>query len=142
MQKTEKKEYKVTFGSLLSNDKFGFIRSGTVKLHVNFLEYNGKKAWSFSSRLLIFLGLTILPLVLFGFGFGFVPALLIIFYFCATDDFLRIEYSKIGMLNRKGKIIKFNAIHPETKKARNGVLKLKSEEYAIELEHLIQNKMA
>ncbi len=122
--------YVVTFGSSFAVDKFGFVRKGSVLIDAQYITYTGKKSWSGITKLGVFLALTLLPMLLFGVGFGFILALIIIHYFCATDGTLQIDRSTVQDVERRGRQITFKAEDPNTGKTRKGILCFVSKEDA------------
>ena len=89
-------QYNVSFGSAFTVDQFGFVRKGTVTIEPDTVVYAGNKSWSILAKLGIFLLITLLPLFLFGFGLGFLPALVVIYYFCASKGSLSIQRATIS----------------------------------------------
>ena len=131
-------QYNVTFGSAFSTDQFGFVRKGTVKLGTDTVMFSGKKGWSFMAKLGVFLVIIVLPMLLFGFGLGwlgFLLTLVMIHYFCASDGALCIQKSSITGVKRKGKQIQFKGQHPDSGKIKKTVFKVDTEKNAISLEN-------
>jgi hypothetical protein len=128
-------QYNVSFGSAFAVDQFGFVRKGTVTTGGDTVVFAGKKSWSTMAKLGIFLAITILPLVLFGFGLGFLLALVVIHYLCASDGTISIAKSTITEVQRNGKQIKFKGQHPNSGKTKKTVFKVDTEENAQSLEN-------
>ena len=111
-------EYNVSFGSAFAVDQFGFVRKGKVSAGDTTVTFQGKKSWSTLAKVGIFLLITIVPLVLFGFGLGFILALVVIHYFCASDGSLNIQKASVKAIRRKGRQIKFTGKHPSQERRR------------------------
>lgn len=127
-------QYNVSFGSALEVDQFGFVREGTVTTRSDTVVIAGKKSWSALARAGVFLAITVLSLILVGFGLGFIPALFVIHYFCASDGSLVVRKSTVRDVQRKGRQIKFRAEHPESGEYKKAVLRIDTEENARRLE--------
>lgn len=127
-------QYNVKFGSAYAMDQFGFMRKGTVTTGEDTIVFAGKKSWSTMAKLGVFLAITILPWVLFRFGAGFLPALIVIHYLCTSDGSLSIQKSSITDIQRNGKQIKFKGQHPDSGKPKKTVFKADTEENAASLE--------
>ncbi len=133
-------KYDVTFGSAFAVDRFGFVRKGQVAVEGGKVVFLGKKRWSILARLGVFLGITVLPLLLFDFGLGWLLALILIHYFCASDGNLFIQKASITDVLRQGRQIRFRGQHPESGKTRKTVFKVDTEENAISLEHALRGE--
>lgn len=126
-------KYNVTFGSAFAVDQFGFVGKGAVSVGESTVSFEGRKSWSTIVKLLVFLAITLLPLFLFGFGLGWLLALVVIHYFCTSKGALSIQRASIEAVELKGRQLKFQGIHPETGKIRKTVFKAESEQAASSL---------
>lgn len=131
-------QYSVTFGSILTPvDAFGFVSNGTVTTGEGAVVFMGKKQWHPLLKAGIFLAITILPLIVFNFGFGyfgFFLALMVIHFSCSSDGSLSIPKSTISNVQRSGRQIKFMAQHPDSGKTRTTVFKVDTDQNAVSLE--------
>jgi hypothetical protein len=130
--------YDVYFGSALAVDGFGFVGRGTITVTDKTLIFDGKKSWSALAKIGIFLLVTLVPLVLFGFGLGFVLALVLIYYFCASKGNSSISRSSVHTIRRKGRTISFKAINPDTGKEARAIFIARNEDEAERLEGLVE----
>jgi len=133
-------KYNVAFGSAFAVDQFGFVRKGQVTVEGDKVLFSGNKSWSTLAKVGIFLLITVLPLVLFGFGLGFLFALLIIHYFCSSDGNISIQKTSITDVVRMGRKIQFKGQHPESGKTKKTVFKVDTEENAASLENEIKGR--
>ncbi|MBI5897812.1 MAG: hypothetical protein HZB40_01125 [Rhodocyclales bacterium] len=128
-------QYNVVFGSILTPvDAFGFVGNGTVTTGADAVVFAGKRQWPPLVKLGIFLVITILPLVVFKFGLGFVVALFVIHFLCSSDGSLSIHKSTISNVQRNGKQIKFMAQHPDLGKTRATTFTVDTDQNAVSLE--------
>ena len=128
-------QYNVSFGSAFVADQFGFVRKGTVTTGGDAVVFSGKQRWSTMAKFGVFLAITILPAILFGFGLGWLLALIVIHEFCTSDGSLSIQKSTIAELQRDGRRIKFTGQQPDSGETKKTVLKVDSEENAKRLEN-------
>lgn len=126
--------YNVRFGSAFATDQFGFVRAGKVAIEDSTVVFTGKKSWSPMAKVGVFLLITVVPLVLFRFGLGFILALVVIHYLCASDGSITIQETSISDVQRKGRQIRFKGAQPETGKRKRSIFKVDTEENAIRLE--------
>ncbi len=131
-------KYNVTFGSAFSVDQFGFVGKGAVLVEDSTVTFEGRKSWSAMIKLSVFLAMTLLPLFLFGFGLGWLLALVVIHYLCASKGALSIQRASIEEVELKGRQVKFKGLHPETGKIRKTVFKAESEQSASSLAGLLR----
>ena len=89
--------YHIKFGSAFSRDKFGFVGIGKMDIGMKTVWFTGKRKWSALARTGIFLAITVLPLLLFGFGLGIILALLVVGYFCVSSG--SVSLSRIDFQN-------------------------------------------
>ena len=125
----------VTLGSTFAVDQFGFIRKGTVTIEDDKIIFSGKNHWSAIVRIGIFLFITIVPFLLFRFGLGIFPALVVVHYFCVSDGKLAVSKATITNVIRKKRQMKFKGKHPESGKIKKPVFKVDSIENAVILEN-------
>ncbi|MEW6265661.1 MAG: hypothetical protein AB1641_21520 [Thermodesulfobacteriota bacterium] len=132
----EVKQFIVSFRTAFTSD-FGFVRMGTISIGPEKVVLSGKKHWPVLAQIGVFLGITILPALLFKFGLGFILALIIIHYFCVSNASLSINKTSIVDVERNGRQIKFMGRHPESGTAKKAVFKVDTEENAV----LIYNEL-
>ena len=133
-------QYNVSFGSAFAVDQFGFVRKGTVSIESDSVVYTGNKNWSALAKLGVFLLITLLPLFLFGFGLGFLLALVVIHYFCASKGSIVIKKASISDIEQKGKQVKFKGEYSESGKIKKTVFNVDTEENAANLVAELKNK--
>ncbi len=108
--------FDVTFRTAFLRDPFRFVRNGTVTIIEDEIIYYGKQRWSEVACVGIFVLITFVPLFLFGFGLGIIPAFLVVHYLCASDCTLTIDRSAIGNVTRKNRKITLKLQDPESGK--------------------------
>lgn len=137
-------EYQIRYESAFAVDQFGFVRKGKIKINGEVVELAGYKHWSALARLGVFLAITILPLALFGVGVGFLLALVIIHYFCASPASLKFNKSDITEVRRSTRKISFRARDPlkQGGKLKKSLFNATSEEEAIAIEKALLGSTA
>lgn len=133
-ERRRRMDYSVRFGSAFATDQFGFVRAGKVAVEESTVTFTGKKSWSAAAKVGVFLLITVVPLILFRFGLGFLLALVVIHYLCASDGSITIQRASISGVQRKGRQIRFTGAHPETGKTKRSIFKADTEENAVRLE--------
>ena len=131
-------EYKIRYGSAFAVDEFGFVRKGKINITEDIVELSGNKHWSVLARLGVFLAITILPAVLFGFGLGILLALVIIHYFCTSPGSVKFRRSHIKEVQRSGRKITFKAPIKEGGKFKKSLFKAATEEEARGIEEALR----
>lgn len=127
-------EYQIKYGSAFAIDQFGFIGRGQVIIAEKEVELSGKKHWSGLTRFGIFFAITILPLVLFGFGLGFLLAAVIVHYFCASPASIIFRKENIKSIKRSKKKITFLAPDKNSGKLKKSLFNAENEESAKAIE--------
>ena len=125
--------YQVTFGSAFAVDKFGFVGKGKIGIGNDYIVLEGNQSWPTIAKLFIFLLITILPYVIFGFGLGFILALVLIHYYCTSPGEIIIAKLTITDLKQSGKSISFNGVASGGKKKRKARIKASSRKEADEI---------
>ncbi len=125
--------YKVSFGTAFTIDQFGFVRKGEIAIEPNRVIYYGNKSWSLLGKAIAF-PFIVLLLYLFGIGLFFaLPALVILYYYGASDGSLSIKKDTISDIKQAGKKITFKGIQPESGKIKKTIFKVDTEENANKL---------
>jgi len=127
-------KYSVSFGTAFLVDQFGFIRKGTVTAERDNIVLEGKKSWPVIAKVGVFLAITVLPMVLFKIGLGFLLALFIVHYLCCSQGSLSIQKSTIRKVQRNGRLIKFWGQYPGSHATKKSVFKVDTKWNAASLE--------
>lgn len=127
-------EYQIKYGSAFAVDQFGFVGKGKINIGEETVELFGKKHWSVLARLGIFLAITVLPIVLFGFGIGFLLALVVIHYFCASPGSVKFNKHDLKEVKRWGRKITFKTSIEDVSKLKKSLFNATNEEDAKAIE--------
>lgn len=128
-------DYKIQYGDTLTADGFGFLGQGEITIRGGMIRLSGRRRWPQWVRFILFLGLTIVPLFLLGFGLAVIPAWIIVHYLCISSGSLELRLTDIKRVSRSKKRITFRApIKPKCWNLRKSVLKAISEDEARAIE--------
>lgn len=131
-------EHLIKFGSAFTIDQFGFVGKGKINIDYSNVTLSGKRHWSTMARVGVFLAITILPIILFGFGLGFLLSLVVIHYFCVSPALLKITLLDIREVKRSGKKITFLAPDKSKgNKTKKSLFYALTEEEAKEIEEVL-----
>lgn len=136
MQETPK-TYDISFGTAFAVDQFGFVRRGKLTITDAAVRLEGFKHWSALARLGVFLAITILPLLLFGFALGILLALVVIHYACASQASLQWPKVQVRNVFRSGNQVSFVAPMSTSGKLRKALFRALDEAVAAQIEELI-----
>jgi hypothetical protein len=138
-----KHQFDVDFekGFSFASEGFGFVGKGKLAIENQNVILSGKKKWPLIARVGIFLGVTVVPLLLFKFGLGWLLALVIVYYACASAFTTSFLFSDISDLQQQGKKLKFCVNTKDNIAIKTG-FKASTEDEAVMIKDLLSARVS